>query len=89
MEEGLTGNYYQWYLSQKLKGDIKGYFIDDYILWMTKEADGIQKLDKNVRGIFWRHMPFAQEVKDKLRNRSYVYQELCQRDSNRAMSDGY
>jgi len=27
MEEGLTGNYYQWYLSQKLKGDIKGYFI--------------------------------------------------------------
>jgi len=89
MEEGLTGHYYQWYLSQKLKGDIKGYFIDDYILWMTKEADGIQKLDKNVRGIFWRHMPFAQEVKDKLRNRSYVYQELCQRDSNRAMSDGY
>jgi len=56
---------------------------------MTKEADGIQKLDKNVWGIFWRHMPFAQEVKDKLRNCSYVYQELCQRDSNRAMSDGY
>jgi len=89
MEEGLTGHYYQWYLSNKLKGDIKGYFIEDYILWMTKEADGIQKLDKNVRGIFWRHMPFSQEVKDKLRTRSYVYQELCQRDQNRAMSDGY
>ena len=89
MEEGLTGNYYQWFQSNKLKGDIKEYFIRDYILWMTKEAEGIQKLDKDVRGTFWRHMPFSQEVKDKLKNRSFVYQELYQRDQNRAMSDGY
>ena len=89
MEEGLTGQYYQWYLAQKLKGDVKEFFVQDYILWMTKEAEGIQKLDKTVRGTFWRHMPFAQEIKDKLKTRSYVYQELCQRDLNRAMSDGY
>ena len=89
MEEGLTGQYYQWYLSQKLKGDVKGYFIHDYIIWMTKEAEGIQKLEKPIRAIFWRHMPFAQEIKDKLRTRSYTYQELYQRDLNRAMSDGY
>ena len=89
MEEGLTGNYYQWFQAQKLKGDIKEYFINDYILWMTKEAEGIQKLDKEVRGTFWRHMPFTREVKEKLKNRSFVYQELCQRDMNRAMSDGY
>ena len=89
MEEGLTGNYYQWFVAQKLKGDIKEYFIQDYILWMTKEAEGIQKLDKDVRGTFWRHMPFTREVKEKLKTRSFVYQELCQRDSNRAMSDGY
>ena len=89
MEEGLTGQYYQWYLAQKLKGDVKEFFVQDYILWMTKEAEGIQKLDKTIRGTFWRHMPFAQEIKDKLKTRSYVYQELCQRDLNRAMSDGY
>jgi hypothetical protein len=89
MEEGLTGNYYQWFAAQKIKGNIKDYFIQDYILWMTKEADGIQKLDKEVRGAFWRFMPFTAEVKDKLKTRSYVYQELCQRDANRAMSDGY
>jgi len=89
MEEGLTGHYYQWYLAQKLKGDVKEFFIQDYILWMTKEADGIQKLDKTVRGTFWRHMPFAQDVKERLKTRSYVYQELYQRDLNRAMSDGY
>jgi len=89
MEEGLTGHYYQWFQANKLKGDIKEYFIRDYILWMTKEAEGIQKLDKDVRGTFWRHMPFTQAVKDKLKNRSFVYQELYQRDQNRALSDGY
>ena len=89
MEEGLTGNYYQWFAAQKLKGDVKEFFIQDYILWMTKESDGIQRLDKELRGTFWRYMPFSREVKEKLKNRSYVYQELYQRDLNRAMSDGY
>jgi hypothetical protein len=89
MEEGLTGNYYQWFNAQKLKGDVKEYFIQDYILWMTKESEGTQKLDKEIRGIFWRHMPFAQPVKEKLKTRSFIYQELYQRDVNRTMSDGY
>ena len=89
MEEGLTGHYYQWFQKMKLKGDLKETFIGDYITWMTKESDAIQKLDKEVRGIFWRHIPFAQAIKDKLRDRSYTYQDLYQRDINRAMSDGY
>lgn len=89
MEEGLTGQYYQWLITQKLKGDVKDYFIEDYVLWMTKESEGVQRLDKEVRGIFWRHIPFSQEIKEKLKIRSLVYQELYQRDLNRAMSDGY
>jgi len=89
MEEGLTGNYYQWFQAQKLKGDVKEYCINDYLIWMIKERDGIQKLHKEVRGVFWRYMPFAPEIKAKLKNRALVYQELCQRDLNREMSDGY
>ncbi|MBE6350128.1 MAG: hypothetical protein E7062_05205 [Spirochaetaceae bacterium] len=89
MEEGLTGHYYQWFDLQKLKGDVKDYFINDYVLWITKESEGVQRLDKEVRAVFWRHMPFPQEIKDKLKTRSMIYQELCQRDMNRAMSDGY
>jgi hypothetical protein len=87
MEEGLTGNYYQWFAAKKFKGDLKEFFINDYILWMTKESEGTQKLDKEVRAIFWRYMPFSQEIKEKLRGRSYTYQELYQRDLNRAKSD--
>jgi hypothetical protein len=89
MEEGLTGNYYQWFQKMKFKGNIKDYFVQDYIQWMTKESEGIQKLDKEIRGVFWRFMPFSRTVKEKLKNRSFVYQELYQRDLNRAMSDGY
>ena len=89
MEEGITGNYYQWFQKMKLKGDLKETFIQDYIIWMTKESDGIQKLDKEVRGVFWRYMPFSKAIKEKLKGRSYIYQELYQRDVNRSMSDGY
>ena len=89
MEEGLTGWYYQWFSENKMKGDVKDAFIQDYILWITKESEGTQKLEKDVRGIFWRYVPFPQDVKDKLKNRGFVYGELYKKDQNRAMSDGY
>ena len=89
MEEGITGNFYQWFSKMKLKGDLKESFVENYIIWMTKESEGTQKLDKDLRGVFWRHIPFSQPVKEKLKNRNFVYQELYQRDVNRSMSDGY
>ncbi len=89
MEEGLTGWYYQWFSEQKLKGDVKDKFIEDYVLWITKEAEGTQKLERPVREIFWRYMPFPQERKDSLKNRGFVYAELAKKDLNRSMSDGY
>lgn len=89
MEEGLTGEYYMWFSKQKVKGDVKEYFIQDYLTWVIKESEGIQKLDKDVRAMFWRLMPFQQAIKDRLRDRSFVYQELYQRDINRTLSDGY
>jgi hypothetical protein len=72
-----------------MKGDVKEFFIQDYITWVTKESEGTQKLDKEVRGIFWRYVPFTQAIKEKLRGRSYIYQELYQKDVNRSLSDGY
>ena len=89
MEEGITGKYYQWFTERKLRGDVREYFIRDYVLWITKESQGTQKLDREVRGIFWRLMPFPQEIKDNLKNRGFVYGELYKKDQNIAMSDGY
>ncbi len=89
MEEGLTGWYYQWFTDKKMKGDVRESFIQDYILWITKESEGTQKLDREARDVFWRYLPFPQDVKDKLKNRGFVYAELYKKDQNRAMSDGY
>ncbi len=89
MEEGITGKYYQWFTEHKLRGDVREYFVRDYALWINKESQGMQKLDKDVRGIFWRMMPFPQHIKDALRNRSFVYNELYKKDQNIAKSDGY
>ncbi len=89
MEEGFTGRYYQWFDKNKLKGDVKDAFIRDYILWITKESEGTQKLDKEIRGMFWRLLPFPQEVKDKLRNRGFAYGDLYKKDMNISKSDGY
>ncbi len=89
MEEGLTGWYYQWFNERKMRGDVKDAFIQDYVLWITRESEGTQKLDREVRDIFWRYVPFPQEVKDRLKNRGFVYTELYKKDQNRAMSDGY
>jgi hypothetical protein len=89
MEEGITGRYYQWFEAQRLRGDVREYFIRDYVLWITKESQGTQKVDREVRGLFWRMMPFPQEVKDNLKNRGFVYNELWKKDLNIARSDGY
>lgn len=89
MEEGLTGRYYQWFTEKKMRGDVREFFIQDYILWITKESEGTQKLDKDVRGIFWRNIPFRQELRDRLRKRGFVYNELYKKDINRSLSDGY
>ena len=89
MEEGLTGKYYQWFSERKLKGDVREYFIRDYMIWISKESQGMQKLDKEIRGLFWRMMPFPQEVKDNLRNRGFTYSDLYKKDQNIARSDGY
>jgi hypothetical protein len=89
MEEGLTGQYYQYYLDEKLKGDVRNYFMEDYILWITKESNGIQKLDKRIRDIFWRYIPFSAERKEDLKLRSSIYQRLYQLDINRSLSNGY
>ncbi len=63
---------------KKLRGDVREYFIRDYILWITMESQGMQKLDRDVRGIFWRLMPFPQETKDSAEEPRLLLQRAVQ-----------
>ncbi|MHC6203382.1 hypothetical protein ACYULU_09330 [Breznakiellaceae bacterium SP9] len=83
MEEGITGDYYQWFQRMKMKGDVKEAFIADYILWITKESDAVQKIDKEVRTMFWIKIPFSKAIKDKVKDRSIVYNNLYKGDMAR------
>ncbi len=89
MEEGLTGEYYEYYTAEKLKGDIRRHFIQDYMLWITWESKGVQKLHKDVRNIFWRKMPFPQELKEELKTKGFFYNDLYEKDKKRERSAGY
>lgn len=80
MEEGLTGEYYRYLEDNKIKGNPAEYFVKDYVLWVTKEVNGVQKLEKPIREIFWRLIPFDDSIKENLSKLSYVYQQLWERD---------
>ncbi|ODN30392.1 hypothetical protein [Fervidobacterium thailandense] len=88
MEEGLTGEYYRYLEENKIKGNPAELFARDYVLWISKESKGIQKLEKQVREIFWYRVPFNDKVKEKLSQLSYVYKELWERDLRRRQREG-
>ncbi len=89
MDEGLTGRYYEYLSSNKVKGDIKTLFINDYFLWITKESEGIQKLEsQDARYIFWRFVPFPDKIKEELSNRGYYYNDLYKKELSYRMSKG-
>ncbi|MDH5680987.1 MAG: hypothetical protein OEZ36_05350, partial [Spirochaetota bacterium] len=71
------------------KGDIRLHFIHDYMLWLNWESQGVQKLHKDVRSLFWRKLPFPQDLKDELKNKGFFYAELYQKDKRREKSVGY
>ncbi len=87
MEEGITGDYFQYHESIKWKGDLRSKFIYDYYLWITKESEGIQKLEKEVRRIFWFKIPFPDKLKEELSKKGYYYQDLYKKDEAKKLSE--
>ncbi len=41
-------------------------FVNDYLLWIKYESEGVQRLNKVVRNIFYKHIPFSKEIRDKV-----------------------
>lgn len=56
-------------------------FMRDYMLWMQYEKDGVLKLNKATRRIFFRYVPFPKAVRESL-NRFPAFQDLYRVDSN-------
>jgi len=43
-------------------------FADDYMLWVEYEREGIMKLNNVVREMFFKHVPFRQDIREHLEN---------------------
>ena len=41
-------------------------FVNDYVLWLKYESEGIQKLNRVVRGMFYKYIPFQKIIRDKI-----------------------
>ncbi len=52
-------------LFNKIKID-RDRFAHDYHLWVNYEKDGIPKLNRVVRTMFYRYIPFPKEIRDKI-----------------------
>ncbi|MBX7057319.1 MAG: cyclic nucleotide-binding domain-containing protein [Leptospirales bacterium] len=61
-------------LKEKLAVEFKRFrsdrdrFVNDYINWIKFESQGVMKLNKVVRAILYRHIPFAKSIRDNVAN---------------------
>lgn len=46
--------------------DDRSKFVNDYSQWIRFESQGSIKLNRVVRGIFYRHIPFRKEIRDQV-----------------------
>lgn len=74
-------------IKEKLAAEFKRFrtdrdkFANDYLLWMKYEAEGVQRLNRVVRAIFYRHIPFHKDIRDKLSGQP-AYAEIHNRFKN-------
>ncbi len=59
-------------IKEKLSSEFKRFrtdrdrFVNDYTNWVKFESEGVLKLNKVARGIFYRHIPFAKEIRENI-----------------------
>lgn len=56
-------------------------FVNDYLLWIKYESEGVQRLNRVVRNIFYKHIPFTKEIRDKI-SKLPAYTDIHNRFSN-------
>lgn len=72
---------------EKIKQDFKNLrddrskFVNDYLIWIKYESQGILKLNRVVRNIFYRYIPFSKGIRENL-SKQPAYAEIHNRFKN-------
>lgn len=72
----ITGRYHKWWREKDGKSMPSRCFVRDFITYMTDEFVGNQSLDKELRDIFWKFIPFSEEERERLGKRALNYKAL-------------
>lgn len=56
-------------------------FVNDYIQWLKFESEGVLKLNKVARNIFYKHVPFEKTIRDNISTQP-AYQDIHNRFKN-------
>ena len=74
-------------VKEKLAAEFKRFrtdrdkFANDYLLWIKYESEGVPRLNRVVRSVFYKHVPFQKEIRDKLCTQP-AYAEIHNRFKN-------
>ncbi|MDZ4727343.1 MAG: cyclic nucleotide-binding domain-containing protein [Leptospira sp.] len=74
-------------LKEKISSEFKRFRTDrdkfayDYSLWLKYESEGVQRVNRVVRSIFYRHIPFQKAIREKVSGQP-AFSELHNRFKN-------
>ncbi|MDO7021196.1 cyclic nucleotide-binding protein [Brachyspira innocens] len=66
---------------KKCRNNLREVFVSDYNLWIKYESKGIMRLNRVARGILYRQVPFAKNIRDELAKQP-MFSEIANRFKN-------
>ena len=66
---------------KKCRNNLREVFVSDYNLWIRYESKGIMRLNRVARGILYRQVPFAKNIRDEL-SKQPMFSEIANRFKN-------
>ncbi|WP_028330454.1 hypothetical protein [Brachyspira alvinipulli] len=66
---------------KKCRNNLREVFVSDYNLWIRYESKGIMRLNRVARGILYRQVPFAKNIREEL-SKQPMFTEIANRFKN-------
>lgn len=66
---------------KKCRNNLREVFVSDYVIWLKYESKGIMRLNRVARGILYRQVPFAKNIRDELEKQP-MFADMANRFKN-------
>lgn len=66
---------------KKCRNNLREVFVSDYFIWIKYESKGIMRLNRVVRNILYRQVPFVKDIRDELEKQP-MFSDIANRFKN-------